>query len=175
MTTVLLIRHGRTSANTAGVLAGRSEGVRLDEVGHHQVAALAERVGRVPLVALVSSPLERCRQTGEALLGAREDDTARRSLHVLTNLRGTSLRVSLHVYNDVGDLEADAAAAGLDEHGGERHQPREALRADARGLALARGIELKQGERVVGQGEPVGTIYRLSDGRTIVVEPKAKR
>jgi hypothetical protein len=35
-----------------------------------------------------------------------------------------------------------------------------------------RGIELKQGERVVGRGEPVGTLYRLSDGRTIVVEPK---
>jgi hypothetical protein len=37
-----------------------------------------------------------------------------------------------------------------------------------------RGIELKQGERVVGEGEPVGTLYRLSDGRTIVVEPKKK-
>ena len=74
MTTVLLIRHGRTSANTAGILAGRSEGVQLDEVGRQQVAALGERIGRVPLVALVSSPLERCRQTSEALLGAREDD-----------------------------------------------------------------------------------------------------
>ena len=31
-----------------------------------------------------------------------------------------------------------------------------------------RGDRAEAGERVVGQGEPVGTIYRLSDGRTIV-------
>ena len=31
MTTVLLIRHGRTSANTAGLLVGRTSGIELDE------------------------------------------------------------------------------------------------------------------------------------------------
>ena len=30
-------------------------------------------------------------------------------------------------------------------------------------------IQLKPGERVVGQGKPVGTLYRLSDGRTVLV------
>lgn len=30
-------------------------------------------------------------------------------------------------------------------------------------------LQLKPGQRVVGRGEPVGTVYRLSDGRTIVV------
>ena len=73
VTTVLLIRHGRTSANTAGVLAGRSSGVELDDLGHQQVQALGERIAGVPLVALVSSPLRRCRQTSQALLGARTD------------------------------------------------------------------------------------------------------
>lgn len=33
-----------------------------------------------------------------------------------------------------------------------------------------RSIELKPGQRVVGRGKPVGTLYRLDDGRTIVVE-----
>ncbi|MDQ2630311.1 MAG: DUF2149 domain-containing protein [Actinomycetota bacterium] len=34
-------------------------------------------------------------------------------------------------------------------------------------------LELKPGERVVGRGEPVGTVYRLADGRTVIVrEPK---
>ena len=47
MTTVLLIRHGRTSANTAGVLAGRSSGVELDDLGRTQVSALGERVAGV--------------------------------------------------------------------------------------------------------------------------------
>ncbi len=32
-----------------------------------------------------------------------------------------------------------------------------------------REIELKPGEQVVGRGEPVGTVYRLSDGRTVIV------
>ncbi len=73
MTTVLLVRHGRTTANTSGVLAGRSAGVELDEVGRQQVSALAQRLVGVPLVALVSSPMERCRQTSQALLDARED------------------------------------------------------------------------------------------------------
>jgi probable phosphomutase (TIGR03848 family) len=73
MTTVLLIRHGRTSANTAGVLAGRSSGVELDDVGHRQVAEAAARIAQVPLRAIVSSPLRRCRQTAQALAAARED------------------------------------------------------------------------------------------------------
>lgn len=32
-----------------------------------------------------------------------------------------------------------------------------------------REIELQPGEQVVGRGEPVGTLYRLSDGRTVIV------
>ncbi|GGC13801.1 MSMEG_4193 family putative phosphomutase [Cellulomonas carbonis] len=68
MATVLLVRHGRTSANTAGVLAGRAAGVRLDDVGRRQAERAAERIAAVPLVGVVSSPLERCRQTARALL-----------------------------------------------------------------------------------------------------------
>jgi probable phosphomutase (TIGR03848 family) len=67
MPTVLLVRHGRTTANTSGVLAGWTPGVRLDEHGEQQVSALAERMGPVPLAAVVSSPLERCQQTAAAL------------------------------------------------------------------------------------------------------------
>ena len=74
MTTVLLIRHGRTSANTAGVLAGRSSGVVLDEVGHRQVAEAAARISDVPVKAVVTSPLRRCRQTAQALVASRAED-----------------------------------------------------------------------------------------------------
>ena len=35
----------------------------------------------------------------------------------------------------------------------------------------ANTIELQPGEEVVGQGEPVGTVYRLDDGRTVIVRP----
>ena len=33
----------------------------------------------------------------------------------------------------------------------------------------ARTIEVRPGERVLGQGEVLGTVYRLADGRTVIV------
>ncbi|MCU1605650.1 MAG: Phosphoglycerate mutase [Modestobacter sp.] len=71
MTTVILLRHGRTTANAAGVLAGWTPGVQLDETGTGQVQAVGQRLATVPLAAVVSSPLERCRQTAEAVLAGR--------------------------------------------------------------------------------------------------------
>ncbi|MEW2486170.1 histidine phosphatase family protein [Streptomyces sp. NPDC048411] len=71
MPTLILVRHGRSTANTAGVLAGRTPGVALDERGVAQAAALVERLASVPLAAAVSSPLQRCRETLQPLLDAR--------------------------------------------------------------------------------------------------------
>lgn len=73
MPTVLLVRHGRSTANTDGVLAGWTPGVGLDDTGRAQAEAMARRVRAVPLAACVSSPLQRCRETAEILLGARPD------------------------------------------------------------------------------------------------------
>lgn len=72
MTTVLLIRHGRTTANNTGVLAGWTEGVSLDETGRAQARALAGRLAPVPLAAVVTSPLQRCRETTDLLLDGRD-------------------------------------------------------------------------------------------------------
>jgi probable phosphomutase (TIGR03848 family) len=72
VTTVILLRHGRTTANAGGVLAGWSPGIELDETGRAQVAAVGARLTPVPLAAVVSSPLERCRQTAAAVLDGRE-------------------------------------------------------------------------------------------------------
>ncbi|MGB6149491.1 MAG: histidine phosphatase family protein, partial [Mycolicibacter algericus] len=68
--TVILVRHGRSSANTAGVLAGRSEGVALDALGREQAAQLVDRLAGLPIKALVRSPLLRCRSTLEPLAAA---------------------------------------------------------------------------------------------------------
>lgn len=67
MPTLLLVRHGRTAANAGGVLAGRTPGVDLDDTGRAQAAALAGRMSVLPLVSLVTSPLERCQQTAGAV------------------------------------------------------------------------------------------------------------
>lgn len=70
MATVVLARHGRTTANASGVLAGRSAGVGLDEHGLGQARAAGERLSGVPVVAVVTSPLERCRRTAREIAGA---------------------------------------------------------------------------------------------------------
>ena len=72
MPTLLLVRHGRSTANTAGVLAGWTPGVLLDPHGEKQAKDLAERLAGIPLAQVVSSPLDRCRQTLAPLLEARE-------------------------------------------------------------------------------------------------------
>ena len=63
MATVILVRHGRSTANASGVLAGRLPGVHLDEAGVKQAVAVGERLAGVRLAAAVTSPLERCRET----------------------------------------------------------------------------------------------------------------
>lgn len=82
MTTLILLRHGRSTSNTAGVLAGRSPGVQLDDKGREQAGKIVERLATLPLAAIVTSPMERCRQTVAPLAAARglepvvEDDLA---------------------------------------------------------------------------------------------------
>ncbi|GAA1586493.1 MULTISPECIES: histidine phosphatase family protein [Streptomyces] len=73
MATLILVRHGRSTANTAGLLAGWTPGVGLDERGAEQARALPGRLAGVPLAAAVTSPLQRCRETLEPLLAARPD------------------------------------------------------------------------------------------------------
>jgi probable phosphoglycerate mutase len=78
VTTVLLVRHGLT-AFTGPVLSGWTPGLHLDERGRAQVASLGERLRGVPLAAVITSPLERCRETADAIIAGREPVPA---LHV---------------------------------------------------------------------------------------------
>ena len=71
MATVILVRHGRTAANATGVLAGWTPGISLDDKGREQAVAVAARLAVVPLTAVVTSPLERTRETADALLAGR--------------------------------------------------------------------------------------------------------
>lgn len=63
----LLVRHGRTTANASGVLAGWTPGIELDDEGRGQLGRLAQRLVGVPVVHLVASPLTRCLQSADVL------------------------------------------------------------------------------------------------------------
>lgn len=69
MTTLLLVRHGLTEL-TGSTLAGWTPELHLDDRGRAQAEALGARLAPVPLAAVVSSPLERCKETADAVLAA---------------------------------------------------------------------------------------------------------
>jgi broad specificity phosphatase PhoE len=64
--TLFLVRHGRTALNAAGVLRGHLD-VPLDAVGRTEATALAQAFKRVPMRAVMSSPLLRARETATAI------------------------------------------------------------------------------------------------------------
>ncbi len=67
MTTVLLIRHAENDWVKTGKLAGRTPGVHLNDYGQAQAEALGKRLADKPLKAIYTSPLERTRETAEAI------------------------------------------------------------------------------------------------------------
>lgn len=72
MATVLLIRHGQSSANVAGVLAGWAPDVALTEKGRDQASTLAPVIEAIGPARIVSSPVQRCLETATLLAGALE-------------------------------------------------------------------------------------------------------
>jgi probable phosphomutase (TIGR03848 family) len=68
--TTLLVRHGHSTSNGDGVLAGRLPGIHLTERGRAQVDRLAERFGGTAVARVVSSPLERCLETAGPIAAA---------------------------------------------------------------------------------------------------------
>ena len=86
MPTVLFVRHGRSTSNTAGTLAGWMPGVFLDETGEAQAAAVGQRLAAavLPVVEIVSSPLDRCVQTADLLAANHEIARRHFSMDALT-------------------------------------------------------------------------------------------
>ncbi len=69
--TLLLIRHGQTTWNVERRLPGQLPGITLDDKGREQVARLADALTVLPISAIISSPLERARDTAEILAQGR--------------------------------------------------------------------------------------------------------
>src|SRR4051812_19589382 len=65
-TKVFLVRHGATAA-LGHSLTGRASGVGLSEEGLGQAAELGRAFAQVALTAVLSSPLERARETASAI------------------------------------------------------------------------------------------------------------
>lgn len=69
-TYLLLIRHGENDWVGTHRLAGRTNGVHLNDKGREQSTRLATQLATLPISAIYSSPLERCLQTAEPVAAA---------------------------------------------------------------------------------------------------------
>jgi broad specificity phosphatase PhoE len=69
VTTFLLIRHALCDPVGTSI-AGRTVGLHLNDAGRRQAAALAGRLGGLPIAAIRSSPLERAMETAQPLAAA---------------------------------------------------------------------------------------------------------
>jgi broad specificity phosphatase PhoE len=63
--TLLLVRHGQTEWNAAGLMQGHTSHVPLTELGHAQAAEAGRELAALHPGALISSDLLRARQTAE--------------------------------------------------------------------------------------------------------------
>jgi broad specificity phosphatase PhoE len=82
---LILVRHGETEENAAGIAQGWHHGT-LSDLGKQQVLRLAERVARMQPNALFSSPLGRALATAQAIA-----DATGLEIHTLDALREVCL------------------------------------------------------------------------------------
>ncbi|MGB1223408.1 MAG: histidine phosphatase family protein [Mycobacterium sp.] len=120
--TVLLLRHGRSTSNTAHTLAGRSSGIDLDDRGREQAGALVERIGVLPIRAIVRSPLLRCERTVAPLASAL-------SLDPLIDERISEVDYGSWTGRKIGELVKEPLWGVVQQH------PSAAVFPDGEGLA----------------------------------------
>ncbi len=74
MGSIVFMRHGQAENNTKRVLAGRTSGIRLTELGIEQANGTAEIASRMDFDAIYASPIERAQKTAE-IVGGRTGHT----------------------------------------------------------------------------------------------------
>lgn len=139
--TVILLRHGRSTSNTAHTLAGRSEGVDLDDKGREQAESVVGRIGELPVRAIVRSPLLRCERTVAPLAAALK-------LEPVVDERLVEVDYGSWTGCKIGDLVKEPLWAVVQQ------QPSAAVFPDGEGLAQvqARAVEaVRERDRLLAE------------------------
>jgi broad specificity phosphatase PhoE len=137
MTTVFLVRHGRTGWNKEQVFRGHKD-VPLDEVGREEARLVGKRLKGEGIKAVFSSPLSRARETAEAV--ARSHNVEVQIVEGLIDLHfgeweGQSLK---EVQKQYPDLYAQWQGA-----------PHQVIFPGGEGLAAVRSRAIKAVEKIV--------------------------
>ncbi len=69
---IILIRHGQATFNVEHRLPGQLPGIPLTEEGRRQAQRTGEALAGLPISAIISSPLERARETAALIAGSRD-------------------------------------------------------------------------------------------------------
>ncbi|MDF2827469.1 MAG: putative phosphomutase, family [Mycobacterium sp.] len=150
--TVILLRHGRSTSNTAHTLAGRSEGVDLDDKGREQALGVVARMGDLPVKAIVRSPLLRCERTVEPLADAL-------GLDPVVDDRLVEVDYGQWTGQKIGDLVKEPLWAVVQQ------QPSAAVFPEGEGLAnvqLPRSASTTAGSARSTAGTPCGSRVRTA-------------
>jgi broad specificity phosphatase PhoE len=105
---IVVVRHGRTAANAQGLLLGRAD-PPLDDEGTRQAAALGAECAGLDVARVVTSPLQRCRRTAEAVAAALtggEAGAAAGPVEVVVDERWIELDYGDFDGRAIGDLPA---------------------------------------------------------------------
>ncbi len=144
---LVLLRHGESTANAAGLLLGRTD-VPLTEKGESQAAALAGLLG--PVTRVVSSPLGRARATASALGLGRP---------VEVDERWVEVDYGVHEGRPLGDVPAEVWQRWRSDPA-YRPEGGEALaEVDARVAAACEELFARDGE---GARDPAGDVVVVS-------------
>jgi probable phosphomutase (TIGR03848 family) len=180
MSTVLLLRHGLT-AETGSVLTGHRPGVHLSETGVQQAAAAAARMAVLPLAAIVTSPLDRCLDTAQAVIDAQRAAGREPAWHVDDRL--IEARYGKWTGRPMKDLVKEPMWPVVQQHPSAAVFPEGESMAEiaARGVAAVREWDTVLGEKAVwvacSHGDVIKAVLadalglHLDQFQRIVVDP----
>ena len=112
---IILVRHGRTALNAAGLLQGRVD-EPVDAVGEAQAAAVARRLAaEIEPVAVITSPLVRARQTAGILCTT----AGWTSLDPVVDDRWIELDYGVHDRRPAGEVPAEVTYEPMQDSRGD--------------------------------------------------------
>ena len=73
---ITLLRHGHSTANAKGILAGRDNSIHLSDLGTRQALALVDVLKSKKFDRIITSPITRCKETLKPLLQYLDSHTS---------------------------------------------------------------------------------------------------
>lgn len=175
MAVVILVRHGHSTANRDGVLAGWLGGIGLTQTGIEQARALSAQLAAVPLALVATSPLQRSQETALALLAGRsvqlrvEDGLGECHYGAWTGRRLADLQGE-QLWRTVQDSPQSVTFPGGAGAAGHRAESLAAMTARVVGAVRALDAQVQAAQGVdavwvaVSHGDPIKAVLAVAGG-----------